>query len=309
MAQVSASLVKQLRDQTGAGMMDCKTALQESDGDLEAANDWLRKKGLAAAAKKAGRIAAEGLIGLAGTGTRAALVEVNSETDFVARNEEFQALVREIAALAPEAGGDVERLRAMTLPSAGQSVGEAINEAVGRIGENLNLRRTATVAVDHGAVGSYVHSALAPGLGKIGVLVGLQSPGDPDELQALGKQLAMHVAAARPIAVSADKVDPATVERERAIYADQARATGKPENILDKIVDGRVRKFFEEQVLLEQTFVVDPDLKVKDAIDKVAERIGSSIMVTGFVRYALGEGLEKKTANLAEEVAAQLDDQ
>ena len=308
MAQVSASLVKQLRDQTGAGMMDCKTALQESDGDLEAANDWLRKKGLAAAAKKAGRIAAEGLIGLSVRGPRAALVEVNSETDFVARNEEFQILVKQIAALAPDAGGDVERLRAATLPEAGQSVGEAINEAIGRIGENLSLRRTAAVQVDHGAVGSYVHGALAPGLGKIGVLVGLQSTGDPDELAALGKQLAMHVAAARPLAVSADKVDARTVEREREIYADQARVTGKPENILDKIVDGRLRKFFEEQVLLEQNFVVDPDLKVKDAIDAVAERIGSSILVTGFVRYALGEGLEKRTTSLAEEVAAQLDD-
>jgi elongation factor Ts len=308
MAQVSATLVKQLRDQTGAGMMDCKTALQESDGDLEAANDWLRKKGLAAAAKKAGRVAAEGLIGLAGAPTRAALVEVNSETDFVARNEEFQALVREIAAIAPEAGGDLERLRDMILPSAGQSVAEAINEAIGRIGENLSLRRTDTLAVEHGAIGTYVHSALAPGLGKIGVLVGLQSTGDPDGLAALGKQLAMHVAAARPLAVSADKVDPATVERERAIFIEQARATGKPENVLGKIVEGRMRKFFEEQVLLEQTFVVDPDVKVKDAIDRVAERTGSSIMVTGFVRYGLGEGLEKKTSSLAEEVAAQLDD-
>lgn len=308
MAQVSAGLVKQLRDQTGAGMMDCKAALQETGGDLEAANDWLRKKGLAAAAKKAGRIAAEGLVGLTVSGTGGALVEVNSETDFVARNEDFQALVRAIAAVAPEAGGDVERLRGTALPGSGQSVGEAISDAVARIGENITLRRTDVVTVEAGAVGAYVHSALGPGLGKIGVLVGLQSAGDPEQLVALGKQLAMHVAAARPLAVSADKVDPATIERERAIYADQARASGKPDNIVEKMVEGRLRKFFEEQVLLEQTFVVDPDLKVKDAIDKVAEKVGSSITVTTFVRYTLGEGLEQRSSNLAEEVAATLED-
>jgi elongation factor Ts len=308
MAQVSAGLVKQLRDQTGAGMMDCKAALQETEGDLEAANDWLRKKGLAAAAKKAGRIAAEGLVGLTVRGAAGAMVEVNSETDFVARNDDFQSLVREIAAVAPEAGGDVERLRRTPLPGAGQSVGDAITEAVSRIGENISLRRTTLVRVESGAVGAYVHNALGPGLGKIGVLVGLQSAGDPEQLAALGKQLAMHVAATRPLAVSADKVDPATIERERAIYADQAKASGKPDNIVEKMVEGRLRKFFEEQVLLEQNFVVDPDLKVRDAIDKVAEKIGSSITVTTFARYTLGEGLEQRSTNLAEEVAAQLED-
>jgi elongation factor Ts len=306
MAQISAGLVKQLRDQTGAGMMDCKAALQEVDGDLEAATDWLRKKGLAAAAKKAGRIAAEGLVGLVVAGARGALVEVNAETDFVARNEEFQALVRQITAAAPEAGGDVERLRRMTLAETGQSVAATITAAVARIGENINLRRTAVVAVGEGAVGAYIHGALGPGLGKIGVLVGLQSAGDPEQVAALGKQLAMHVAAARPLAVSADRVDAQTIQRERAIYSDQARASGKPENIVAKMVEGRMRKFFEEQVLLEQAFVVDPDLKVKDAIDRVAEKVGSSITVTDFVRFTLGEGLEQRSTNLAQEVAAQL---
>jgi elongation factor Ts len=306
MAQISAGLVKQLRDQTGAGMMDCKAALQEVDGDLEAATDWRRKKGLAAAAKKAGRIAAEGLVGLVVAGTRGALVEVNAETDFVARNEEFQALVRQITAAAPEAGGDVERLRRMTLAETGQSVAATITAAVARIGENINLRRTAVVAVGEGAVGAYIHGALGPGLGKIGVLVGLQSAGDPEQVAALGKQLAMHVAAARPLAVSADRVDAQTIQRERAIYSDQARASGKPENIVAKMVEGRMRKFFEEQVLLEQAFVVDPDLKVKDAIDRVAEKVGSSITVTDFVRFTLGEGLEQRSTNLAQEVAAQL---
>ena len=306
MAQISAGLVKQLRDQTGAGMMDCKAALQEVEGDLEAATDWLRKKGLAAAAKKAGRIAAEGLVGLVVADGRGALVEVNAETDFVARNEEFQSLVRHIAAAAPEAGGDVERLRRMTLPQTGQSVAETITGAIARIGENINLRRTAVVAVGEGAVGAYIHGALSPGLGKIGVLVGLQSAGDPEQVAALGKQLAMHVAAARPVAISADRVDARTIERERAIYSDQARASGKPENIVPKMVEGRMRKFFEEQVLLEQAFVVDPDLKVKDAIDRVAEKVGSSITVTEFVRFTLGEGLEQRSTNLALEVAAQL---
>ena len=306
MAQVSAAQVKELREQTGAGMMDCKAALQEAGGDLEGATDWLRKKGLAAAAKKAGRIAAEGLIGLAVQGNRGALVEVNSETDFVARNEAFQSLVADVAALAPEAGGDVGRLGAMTLPSSGKPVADTITDAIAKIGENISLRRTAVVEVGEGAIGAYVHGALSPGLGKIGVLVGLQSAGDPEAVAALGKQLAMHVAAARPLAVSADKVDARTVERERAIYADQAKASGKPDNIVEKMVEGRMRKFFEEQVLLEQTFVVDPDLKVKDAIDRVAEKLGSSVTVTGFVRFNLGEGLEQKSSNLADEVAATL---
>jgi elongation factor Ts len=303
MAPVTAALVKQLRDQTGAGMMDCKAALTETGGDFEAAVDWLRKKGLAAAAKKAGRVASQGLVGVEVSGRRGAVVEVNSETDFVARNQEFQALVRAIARLALETGGDRDRLMQARVPGSGRSVADEITQAVAVIGENINLRRSAVVEVAEGVIGSYVHGALAPGLGTIGVLVGLHSSGDPERLAALGRQLAMHVAAARPQAVSIDKLDPATLARERAIYADQARASGKPDNIIDKIVEGRVRKFYEEAVLLEQAFVIDPDLKVKDAIDRVAEEIGSSIAVTEFVRFALGEGLSGPSSNRAEEVA------
>ncbi|MGH6904385.1 MAG: translation elongation factor Ts [Geminicoccaceae bacterium] len=303
MAAVTAALVKQLRDQTGAGMMDCKTALTESAGDFEAAVDWLRKKGLAAAAKKAGRVASQGLVGLEVAGQRGALVEVNSETDFVARNQDFQALVRMAARLALEVGGDLERLKAASVPASGRTVADEIIQAIAVIGENINLRRAAAVEVAEGAIGAYVHAALAPGLGTIGVLVGLQSAGDPERLAALGKQLAMHVAAARPQAVTVERLEARALERERAIYAEQARASGKPDAIVDKIVEGRVRKFYEEAVLLEQAFVIDPDLKVKDAIDRVAEDIGSSIVVTEFVRFALGEGLSGPSSNLAEEVA------
>jgi elongation factor Ts len=304
MAAVTAALVKQLRDQTGAGMMDCKTALTESAGDFEAAVDWLRKKGLAAAAKKAGRVASQGLIGLEAAGwRRGALVEVNSETDFVARNQDFQALVRTVTRLALEVGDDLERLKAASVPASGRTVADEITEAIAVIGESINLRRAAAVEVGEGAIGAYVHGALAPGLGTIGVLVGLQSAGDPERLAALGKQLAMHVAAARPQAVTVDRLDARALERERAIYAEQARASGKPEAVVDKIVEGRVRKFYEEAVLLEQAFVIDPDLKVKDAIDRVAEEIGSSIAVTEFARFALGEGLSGPSSNLAEEVA------
>ncbi|HEX3207816.1 MAG TPA: translation elongation factor Ts [Geminicoccaceae bacterium] len=303
MPAITAALVKQLRDQTGAGMMDCKTALTEAGGDLEGATDWLRKKGLAAAAKKAGRVTSEGLIGLRLEARRGAVVEINSETDFVARNETFQTLVRTIAELALAAGGDLDELLRQPVPGTGRSVADEIAQAVAVIGENINLRRSALVAVDQGMVGSYVHGALAPGLGKIGVLVGLRSAGDAGQLADLGKQLAMHIAAARPQAVSADRLDPSLVARERAIYAEQARTSGKPDNIVDKIVDGRMRKYHEEVVLLEQPFVIDPDLKVKDAIDRLAETLGTSIVLTEFVRFALGEGLAPKPSNLADEVA------
>jgi elongation factor Ts len=303
MAAITAALVKQLRDQTGAGMMDCKTALTEAGGDLEAATDWLRKKGLAAAAKKAGRLTSEGLIGVQVEERLGALIEVNSETDFVARNETFQQLVRAVAALAPRAGGDLDALLELQVPDSGRSVADEITHAISVLGENINLRRTAVVEVAEGVVGSYVHGALAPGLGKIGVLVGLRSAGEAEQLAAFGRQLAMHIAAARPQAVSVDRLDPALVARERAIYAEQARASGKPDNILDKIVDGRMRKYHEEVVLLEQAFVIDPDLKVKDALDRLAEKLGSSVTVTGFERFALGEGMASKTGNLADEVA------
>jgi elongation factor Ts len=307
MAEVTAALVKQLREQTGAGMMDCKAALIASAGDLENATDWLRKKGLAAAAKKAGRLASEGLIGLEVADRRGVVVEVNSETDFVARNQEFQGLVRTIARLALTSGGDLDRLLPTTVPASGRSVADEITQSIAVIGENLHLRRVAAIEVGEGVIGTYVHGALAPGLGKIGVLVGLQSAGDPEQLGALGRQLAMHVAAAKPLAVSVDRLDARALERERAIYAEQARASGKPESIVDKIVDGRVRKFFEEVVLLEQAYVIDPDTKVKAAIERVAESIGSTITVTGFERFALGEGLAAKTSNLAEEVAQLAD--
>jgi elongation factor Ts len=288
-------------------MMDCKTALTESDGDLENATDWLRKKGLAAAAKKAGRLASEGLIGLKVEGPRGVVVEVNSETDFVARNQDFQQLVRTIADLALTTG-HLDRLLQATVPSSGRAVADEIAQTIAVIGENMSLRRVAAVEVGEGVVGSYVHAALAPGLGKIGVLVGLQSAGDPDQVGALGKQLAMHIAAAKPMTVSVDRLEPSQLARERAIYAEQARASGKPDNIIDKIVDGRMRKFYEEVVLLEQAFVIDPDLKVKAAIERVAEAVGSTIVVTGFERFALGEGLAARTSNLAEEVSAQLAD-
>lgn len=304
MGQVTAALVKQLREKTGAGMMDCKKALSENDADVEQAVDWLRKKGLAAAAKKAGRLASEGLVGVKVEGTRGALVEINSETDFVARNDDFQSLVRGVADLAPEANGDADRLQAMTLPGSGRIVTDEVTQAIATIGENISFRRTASVNVDQGVIASYVHSQLSPGLGKIGVLVALKSAGDAAELLALGKQIAMHVAAAKPEAVSVDRLDADMVSRERAIYADQAKASGKPDNIIEKMVDGRMRKFYEEAVLLEQVFVVDADLKVKEAVDRAAEKLGSSITVTDFVRFALGEGLETKTENLADEVAA-----
>jgi elongation factor Ts len=303
MPAITAALVKQLRDQTGAGMMDCKAALTESEGDLEAATDWLRKKGLAAAAKKASRVTSEGLIGVQVEASRGAMVEINSETDFVARNETFQTLVRTITELALAAGGDLDDLLQKRVPGTGRSVADEIAQSIAVIGENINLRRSALVEVDEGVVGSYVHGALAPGLGKIGVLVGVRSAGDAGELANLGKQLAMHIAAARPQAVSADRLDPSLVARERAIYAEQARTSGKPDNIVDKIVDGRMRKYHEEVVLLEQPFVIDPDLKVKDAIDRLAEALGSSIVLTEFVRFALGEGLAPKPSNLADEVA------
>lgn len=304
MGQVTAALVKQLREKTGAGMMDCKKALSENEADVEQATDWLRKKGLAAAAKKAGRLASEGLVGIKVEGTHGALVEINSETDFVARNDDFQSLVRSIADLAPEANGNAERLQAMEVPGSGRTVTDEVTQAIATIGENISFRRTASVEVDQGVVASYVHSSLAPGLGKIGVLVALKSAGDAAELEVLGKQIAMHVAAAKPESVSVDRLDPEMVARERAIYAGQAKASGKPENIIEKMVDGRMRKFYEEAVLLEQVFVVDTDLKVKEAVERTAEKLGSSIVVTDFVRFALGEGLETKTENLADEVAA-----
>jgi elongation factor Ts len=296
-------MVKELREKTGAGMMDCKAALTETAGDMEQAVDWLRTKGLAKAAKKAGRVAAEGLVGIAGAGNRAVMVEVNSETDFVARNADFQKLVTEVAEAALKTDGKLESVLAAKMPS-GQSVEEAIKAAVATIGENMTLRRTAIVSVSNGAVASYVHGAVAPGLGKIGVLVGLESTGDQAKLNVLGRQIAMHIAAIGPLAVRPEELDPAVVARERAIFADQARESGKPENIIEKMVEGRIRKFYEEVVLLAQNFVVDIEKTVEKALKASEADVGGPIKVTEFVAFRLGEGVEKEETDFAAEVAA-----
>jgi elongation factor Ts len=306
MAEVSAALVKELREKTGAGMMDCKRALAETAGNLEDAVDWLRKKGLSAAAKKAGRVAAEGLVAVAASGARGAMVEVNSETDFVARNETFQKFAATVGAIALDAGGDLEKIKLAPYPGSGRNVAEELTHMVATIGENMSLRRAAALTVSSGVVASYVHNALAPGLGKIGVLVALESTATPEKLLMLGRQLAMHVAAANPQATDIGDVDPAAVERERNVLADQARASGKAEEIIAKMVEGRLRKFYEDVVLLEQTYVIDGESKVRAAVQKTAKELGAPIRVAGFVRYALGEGIERSKSDFAAEVAAQL---
>ena len=301
---ISATMVKELRDKTGAGMMDCKSALTETSGDMEAAVDWLRTKGLAKAAKKAGRVAAEGLIGVASGAGRAVMVEVNSETDFVARNAGFQALVSGVAEAALATDGSLAAILAAKMPSGGKTVDEAIKAAVATIGENMTLRRAAMISVAPGAVASYVHNAVAPGLGKIGVIVGLQSAGKPEALARIGRQVAMHVAAAGPLAVRQEEVDPAVVQRERAIFAEQARESGKPEAIIEKMVEGRLRKFYEEVVLLSQTFVVDAEKTVAAAVKAAEADAGAPIAVTEFIAFRLGEGVEKEETDFAAEVAA-----
>ncbi|MCI5076991.1 translation elongation factor Ts [Oricola sp.] len=298
---ISASLVKQLRETTGAGMMDCKKALTETDGDIEAAVDWLRKKGIAKADKKAGRTAAEGLVGVASDDNGAVVVEVNSETDFVARNEAFQDLVRNVASAALATDGSVEAVAAATYPGSAKSIEDTVKDAVATIGENMNLRRSARL---DGTVAVYVHNAVAEGLGKLGVLVGIETAGDKDAARAIGRQIAMHVAATNPLALDVDDLDQAAVERERAIFSDQARASGKPENIIEKMVEGRLRKFYEEVCLLKQAFVINPDLTVEKALAEAEKEIGASAKVTGFVRFALGEGVEKEESDFAAEVAA-----
>ncbi|KZL26736.1 translation elongation factor Ts [Pseudovibrio sp. WM33] len=301
---ITAAMVKELRETSGAGMMDCKAALKETGGDMEAAVDWLRTKGLAKAAKKAGRVAAEGLVAVAADGNKAVVVEVNSETDFVARNENFQKLVRDIAATALTVDGDVEKLAAAPYPGSDKSVEGELKEAVGTIGENMTLRRSAGLSVSEGVVASYMHNAAGDGLGKIGVLVALESAGDADKLAALGKQIAMHVAATNPMALSTDELDADAVERERTVYMEQARESGKPESIIEKMVEGRLRKFYEEVTLVKQSFVINPDLTVEKAVEETAKEIGSPIKLTGFVRIALGEGIEKEETDFAAEVAA-----
>lgn len=289
MAEVTAALVKQLRDRTGAGMMDCKKALADTEGDLEQAIDWLRKKGLSQAQKKAGRTAAEGLVGIASEGTRGAVVEVNSETDFVARNETFQAFVGTVTDLALKTGGDIEALKQADFPGTGRTVEQELTQLIGTIGENMKLSRSRVLEVEKGVVSSYVHNQLVRGMGKIGVLVALEADAPADRLAELGKQLAMHVAAANPQAVSQEDIDPALIERERAILVDQARASGKPENIIEKMVEGRLRKFYEEVALLDQTFVIDGESRVRDVIERLGKELGTGVRVTGFARFQLGE--------------------
>ena len=296
MSAISASMVKDLRDTTGAGMMDCKAALTETGGDMEAAVDWLRKKGLAKAAKKSGRTAAEGLVVAATRDGAGVLVEVNSETDFVARNEIFQKMAADIARIALGTNGTVEAVKSAGYPGTSMTVDEKVAEMVGSIGENMAVRRSAMVKTD-GVVAAYIHNQTVEGAGKIGVLVGLKSTGDKSRLAALGKQIAMHVAAARPLSGTIADLDPAVVEREKAILADQARASGKPEEIIGKMVEGRLRKFYEESVLLEQIFVIDGETKVSKVIENAARQVGAPIEFAGFTRLALGEGVERNGAD------------
>jgi elongation factor Ts len=303
MAEITAATVKELRERTGAGMMDCKKALAETGGEMEAAIDWLRAKGLSAAAKKAGRTASEGLVGVAVEGKRGALVEVNSETDFVAKNELFQQFVGNVAKLALQNGGDVEALGATAYPNGG-TVAEALTENIAKIGENQSLRRSAVLEVNEGAVVSYVHNQVAPGLGRIGVLVALEGAAPADALQALGKQIAMHVAAAHPLALDADSLDAALIERERAIATEKAKESGKPDNIVEKMVEGGLAKFRKEHALLTQLFVIDNKTPVAEVVASAAKDAGAPIELKGFVRFQLGEGIEKKESDFAAEVAA-----
>ena len=304
MAEITAALVKELREKSGAGMMDCKKALTENNGDIEAAVDWLRKKGLAAAAKKSGRVAAEGLVGVAASGNKGALVEINAETDFVGRNEQFQDFVRKTTEIAIAQNGDAEKIKAAAYPGGG-TVTEKLTNLIATIGENMSYRRSVGLSVANGVVASYVHSATAPGLGKIGVLVALESTGDREKLTALGKQLAMHVAAANPMSLSVSELDPAAIERERSVLAEQAKTSGKPDNVIAKMVEGRLRKFYEDVVLMEQVFVVDGESRVSAVVEKAGKEIGAPVKITAFKRFALGEGIEKKVDDFAAEVAAQ----
>jgi elongation factor Ts len=303
MAEITATMVKDLREKTGAGMMDCKKALVEVNGDMDAAVDWLRKKGLSAAAKKAGRVAADGLVGVASSGNKAAIVEVNAETDFVARNEAFQTFVLEVSKIALDSGAaDVETLKTKQHLD-GMKVEDKLTHHIATVGENMNIRRVAQLSVPQGIVASYVHNALAPNIGKIGVLVALESSADAAKLQELGKQIAMHVAAARPEALSIADVDAKALERERNVLAEQARTSGKPEEIIAKMVEGRIRKYYEEVVLMEQVYVVDGETRISKVIENASKTLGAPVKLAGFVRYHLGEGIEKTADDFAAEVA------
>ena len=303
MAEITASLVKELREKTGAGMMDCKKALGETAGDIEAAIDWLRTKGLSKAAKKADRIAAEGLVAMAVSGNAGAMIELNAETDFVARNVLFQGAAKSIAQAALTVGADVEALNAAKTAE-GEVVTDMLANLIATIGENMVLRRAARFEVSKGAVASYVHNATAPDLGRIGVLVAVESEGDEAALRELGRKIAMHVAATQPLSLSTDDLDPEAVERERAIFTEQALESGKPAGVVEKMVEGRIRKFFEEVVLLKQAFVMNPDLTVEQLVAETAKTLGTPVVIKGFARLALGEGIEKKTEDFAAEVAA-----
>ena len=308
MADITAAMVKELRETTGAGMLDCKKALVEANGDMEQAVDWLRKKGLASAAKKSSRVAAEGLVAVAVDGNKGAAVEVNSETDFVAKNEIFQEYVEDAAKVALHCNGDVEAMKAFVCPKCADSktFGERLTDMIAKIGENMNLRRAKVISVNNGLVCSYIHNAVRSGLGKIGVLVALESTADKEKLAELGKHIAMHIAATAPIALNIAGVAPEAVEHEKSIFAEQAKASGKPANIIEKMVEGRIRKFYEEVVLEEQAFIMDPDKKIKDIVADAAKECGADIKLADFAFFKLGDGLQKKEEDFAAEVAAQL---
>jgi elongation factor Ts len=301
MAEVTAQTVKDLREKTGAGMMDCKKALGETAGDMEAAIDWLRKKGLAAAAKKSGRVAAEGLVGVATEGTSGAVLEVNAETDFVAKNEEFKTFVKDASKLALQTGGDLEKL--LAAPMGSSNVQQTLTELVAKIGENMTVRRAAALSVNPGVVAAYVHNAASPELGNIGVLVGLKSAGDKDKLSALAKQLAMHVAAAAPLALTKDHLDKALVEREYNVQKDIALQSGKPEAVVEKMMEGRMRKYYEEVVLMQQVYMLDGETPIAKLIENAAKDVGAPVEIEGFVRFKVGEGIEKVESDFADEVA------
>jgi len=306
MSEITAAMVKELRETTSAGMLDCKKALTETNGNMEQAIDWLRKKGLASAAKKASRIAAEGLVAVAVEGNKGAVVEVNSETDFVAKNEIFQEYVEDAAKVALMNNGDVEKMKTFGCPKCGKTFGERLTDMVAKIGENMNLRRAQVLSVNNGIISSYIHNAARPNVGKIGVLVALESNADKAKLAELGKHIAMHVAASAPIALKIADVPASNVEHEKSIYAEQARASGKPENIIEKMIEGRVRKYYDEVVLEEQAYIMDPDKKVKQVIADAAKELGTDVKLAGYNCFKLGEGLQKREEDFAAEVAAQL---
>ena len=306
MTEITAALVKELREATSAGMLDCKKALVETNGNFDEAIDWLRKKGLATAAKKASRIAAEGLVSIYVEGNKGAIAEVNSETDFVAKNEIFQEYVADAAKVALMSAGEVCDMKTFHCPKCNKTFEERLTDMIAKIGENMNLRRAAMVQVNEGVVASYLHNCCGENIGKIGVLVALESKADKAKLLELGKHIAMHIAASAPIALNIESVDPAAVEHEKSIFAEQAKASGKPDNIIEKMVVGRVRKFYDEVVLEEQAYIMDPDKKVKQVIADAAKELGADIKLTNYVRFKLGEGLQKKEEDFAAEVAAQL---